>query len=318
VHSAIDWSRFVTTLVAACGIALAGCSEPAPTPPGSGTRTLPASPSTQAEPAGASSSARMPAAGQADLDVDEETITLLANAAPRRELLERLATELEFELHAPDVGDEPITVNGVEVEFRDLLPQLLPDRAYRVAYRHDPRRNAHQVERLEVARLGERTALYDARDTDEPVLERVVPYSARTRSRQSRDESDVSPEQSWRETLDQLDDSDWEERLEAIERIEPEGEGLAILIGRLADDPSPKVRAAAATQLEDSDTLLAVDALVRALNDPDKEVVLDAIDALEFTDDETVADDLEPLEDHPDPDISEAATEAICFIRDCG
>jgi HEAT repeat protein len=106
-------------------------------------------------------------------------------------------------------------------------------------------------------------------------------------------------------------------RVEAIDQIEPEGEGLGTLIERLQNDPHPKVRAAAARQIEDSDTLLSVDALIRALSDPDREVVLQAIDALEFSDDESVANDIALLKSHPDPEIREAAAEAVCFIQDC-
>ena len=114
-----------------------------------------------------------------------------------------------------------------------------------------------------------------------------------------------------------LDDADAEERIDALNEIDPNGEGLALVVDRLTRDPDPRVRAAAAANLEDADTLAGVDALVGALSDPDPQVVLAAIDALEFTEDYTVVEDLRPLQNHPDPSIRDAAREAICFISDC-
>ena len=121
-------------------------------------------------------------------------------------------------------------------------------------------------------------------------------------------------EHPWNAVVLLLDDADAAERIEALERIDPQGEGLPLIIERLAQDPDPRVRSAAAEKLEFVDTLTGVDALVGALNDPDKQVVLAAIDALEFTDDYSVTEDLVPLLQHPDADVREAAAEAIDFI----
>lgn len=291
--------------------ALAGCSDrsAAPSPNDSN------SPDAQQD--AASADPRL-AAGEVRLRIDAGAITLRANAAPRRRLLERLSHALSFELAATDVGDEPITLETEAATLRDLLPLLLPDRAYRVDYRFDAVNARHAVARLEIGAAG---ASQVRRPQSAPAQQAAAlagpaepdPAPPAARSLQRRE-----PPQAWSALMQQLDESDAEDRVEAIQKIEPDRDGLGVLIERLAADPSPLVRAAAARQLEDSDTLLAVDALIRALSDPDRRVVLDAIDALEFTDDESVADDLAPLTQHPDREIAEAAIEAQCFIRwDC-
>jgi len=259
----------------------------------------------------------MPRAGEAELDIGDEGITVLANAAARRPLLERLAWALEFDLDAPDVGDEPITVNAVGVELHELLPLLFPDRPYRVAYRFDPVLRLHLAERLEVGLLGTLRAPGDDAPEAPPTEPAEEPVATAAEPGERLPAPKGTPVAEWEATLDQLEDADFTRRVEAIESIEPKGSGLALLVSALARDEHPKVRAAAAEQLEDSETRVAADALIAALQDPDKEVVLAAIDALEFSDDETVANEIRPLEQHGDKEIREAAAEAVCFILDC-
>lgn len=239
-------------------------------------------------------------------------ITLHASAAPRRGLLEMLARELDFELAAPDVGSEPVTTDVEGVRLDELVPQLLPDRAFRIDYRLDPAGGPHRVARLEVAPLGAVTP-------PRPAVPEAPPEPQLAGAGPDPDEAPVEPAASpdaidWKELLLRLDDADADERIDALEEIDPDGEGLALIADRLARDPDPRVRAVAAEQLEFADTLAAVDALVLALSDPDREVVLAAIDALELTDDRTVVRELELLLDHPDEEIREAARDAREFI----
>ena len=55
--------------------------------------------------------------------------------------------------------------------------------------------------------------------------------------------------------------------------------------------------------------------LLRSLGDDEPEVVIAALDALEFAGDETLVPDLEPLLEHPDERVREAAAEAIDFLQ---
>ena len=52
------------------------------------------------------------------------------------------------------------------------------------------------------------------------------------------------------------------------------------------------------------------------LKDSDAEVVLEAIDALEFVGDENVLADLRRLLDHPNPEVREAAQDAIEYLQE--
>ncbi|MEE2673717.1 MAG: HEAT repeat domain-containing protein [Myxococcota bacterium] len=264
-----------------------------------------------------------PPAGEALFRIAGDRLTLVANAAPRGPLLDALADQLDFDVVSGDVGEEPVTLRIEDAHLRDALPQLLPDRAYRVAYRFDAATGRHEVARLEIAPSGA-SAFVAMPDF---VIPDFVPDLGETRAitpratqakllsppdpdRQSEAEAD------WEALLLRLDDADVDERIEALELIDPEGNGLPLIIDRLARDPDPRVRAAAAEKLDFSDTLVSVDALVSALNDPDKQVVLAAIDALELTDDITVTEDLALLLQHADEEIREAADEAIDFISD--
>jgi hypothetical protein len=264
----------------------------------------------------------MPPAGQVRFRISDEGLTLLANAAPRRPLLHVLSAELDFELISGDVGIEPVTVRVERSHLRDALPSLLPDRAYRVAYRYNRTTGRHEVARLEIAPSGA-TAFVAPPDYVVPDFvpdlgsALAIAPSVAGQALLSPPDPEGQPEAEvdWKALVLRLDDADFEERIEALKLIDPEGDGLALITDRLTRDPDPRVRAVAAEKLEFADTLAGVDALIRALHDPDKQVVLAAIDALELTEDYTVTQDLARLLDHPDEEIREAAEDAIDFIE---
>lgn len=112
-----------------------------------------------------------------------------------------------------------------------------------------------------------------------------------------------------------LEDPDPERRIEALGDLEPEGEGLRQLGRLLARDPDPQVRAAAAEQLETSESPEAVEALLGALGDPAPRVVIAALEALEFVADERVVPELARWQNHPDPEVREALQDAIEFLE---
>ena len=76
------------------------------------------------------------------------------------------------------------------------------------------------------------------------------------------------------------------------------------------------MRGLAARQLGYAKSPEATAGLVSALDDPDPEVVIEAIDALELIDDSTVIGSLEKLLQHPDAQVQEAAKDAIEFLKD--
>jgi HEAT repeat protein len=82
----------------------------------------------------------------------------------------------------------------------------------------------------------------------------------------------------------------------------------------LANDESPEVRAAAAEALMQSD-VGAVQPLLLALDDPDPQVVLAALDALEFVGDASIVPQIAPLLKHKDTAVRERTVEAIEFLQ---
>jgi hypothetical protein len=268
----------------------------------------------------ASAALAMPPDGQIRLRIAGDRITLHASAAPRLGLLESLARELDFALVTHELGNDPVSIRVDGLPLSELLSELLPGRSFRVDHGVDLARGGHRVVRVEVwGPDGEPPPTADDDDAAEGLASEPTGAGADTPDAPDTAEQPApeDPERvDWKELLVRLDDADAEERLEALGEIDPDGEGLTLVMDRLARDPDPRVRAAAAEKLEFADTLAAVDALVLALNDPETSVVLAAIDALEFSEDPTVVADLALLLDHPDPEVREAAQDAIEFISD--
>ena len=104
-------------------------------------------------------------------------------------------------------------------------------------------------------------------------------------------------------------------RAHGVWNLKPQGEGLDHLLNAVALDPDPLVRIAAIASLEESEDFAAIRAVVDALNDPHPDVVLAAIDGLEFAGDSSNVRDLEPLLIHEDERVSEAAAQAIEYLR---
>ena len=112
--------------------------------------------------------------------------------------------------------------------------------------------------------------------------------------------------------LEDLDSPDAELRAHAVSALIPEDEELDRLIAALARDPSSRVRAAAAEELGDADDPRAVVALIDALVDEHREVVLEVIDALDLLDDSSAVPALVYLLSATgDPELRDAAVDAI-------
>jgi HEAT repeat protein len=83
----------------------------------------------------------------------------------------------------------------------------------------------------------------------------------------------------------------------------------------LSNDPAPIVRAAAAERLADASSLAAVTQLLTALQDGNSQVVIAALDALEWVGDESIIPQLSPLLKHRDPAVRERTIEAIEYLE---
>jgi hypothetical protein len=115
--------------------------------------------------------------------------------------------------------------------------------------------------------------------------------------------------------LSDLDSSDPDARVDAADWIDLEGEALERMISLLESDPDPVVRATIVDRLGEEITATTLAALVNALRDRDPEVVLQAIDVLEFEAEDWLIPELEPLLAHSDPEVREAAQDAIEYLE---
>ena len=78
-----------------------------------------------------------------------------------------------------------------------------------------------------------------------------------------------------------------------------------------SQDPSPQVRAEAISALEDVEHARAIDTLLIAVHDPDRRVVLSAIEALGWREEPAARAELERLAFSADSELASAARLAL-------
>jgi HEAT repeat protein len=145
---------------------------------------------------------------------------------------------------------------------------------------------------------------------------RRAPPPADLERRSPDDDYDYQDPEDLALALEGLKNPDPEERSDAVLDIEPEGPGLQYLLEVVTDDPDPEVRIAAVSQLGDSESPEAITGMLTALNDANSEVILEAIDGLEYSADQNAIGNLEKLLQHPDPEVREAAEDAIDYLEE--
>jgi len=113
-----------------------------------------------------------------------------------------------------------------------------------------------------------------------------------------------------------LDPEHSAQRLKEISKLKAAGDDLESVLDALESDPDPAVRVAAADLLAESQRREAVDGLLRALEDPSKEVVVQALQTLSLVGEADIIPWVEPLLDNPDPEISGAAEATKYFVSE--
>jgi hypothetical protein len=267
-----------------------GASAAAPAPP--------VAPAAAMAPANAEGPA-LPALGKFEVRVGPEGTVALANQAPRRLVLEAIARETGLVVVSFVSGGDPkgrVTLRSIGEPIEVVLARALAG----VPFSIEP---VGQGARLSVI-VGTQGA------APEP------PARARAetpRPPPTRDARPAPDDES--ETLEQLTSGDPEERVEAVEWLDvTAAAGYEAVVERLLNDPDPEVRAAAAESLGDAD-VGAVGPLLRALEDRESVVVLEALDSLELLGDASTVEKLEPVLDHPDPEVRERAIEVREFLE---
>ena len=272
-----------------------------------------AAPPRAAESSALPAPSELPKAGAASLELRGGRATLLANRAPTQKVLFRLASLVGFSLVLYDEDRLAKTVTGrwVDLSVDDVLAALLAGVPYSTHYELDPFDKSRVLDRVVAGAVPE-----------DPELEVASskPRKRRVRSPEaipSREEIEVAYEVHQDLYFPDLAHRDPTVRVSAVESIYLDDRTFPLLNDLLSSDPDPGVRAAAATTLgDDLGNREAANALLGALEDPNPEVVIAALDALEDVGDSSIIVELTPLVAHPNADVRDAAVDAIEWLED--
>jgi hypothetical protein len=262
----------------------------------------------------------LPAVGEAIVEASDGDVTVLSNQAPRIEVLRQLESATGFELSVGRLSQAesgPITVRAVGVPLGEALVQVLEGVSFQLHYAVDAELGGHLLSRVAVGEAGRRGRLAPPDRKERRAARRAQrddPAAEIARAERRAEAERRSAERS-AQAFRQLDASDPRLRAEGAGQVSVDREGVARLAEILSADPAPAVRAAAAERLSDADSHAAVSQLLVALRDPNSEVVITAIDALEWVGDESTIPELSFLLQHPDPVVRERTIEAIEYLE---
>lgn len=283
------------------GLVGCGAEEHAPAP-------LPAPTRGASSRAAGSAELPLPAPGVWSVELSDGAVRVLANRAPRGEVLRELAERAGFQLEVAEGASLPPLSSRIDgLSLDEALPILVGALDYRVERVFDPARAAHVVRRVAVG--SEPPARAEAAVTPP---ESVSPGWQRIEELRDR----LEPGPRLAEVFEKLESPDPDARADAVAELEPSEEELELLLVLLEDDPDPAVRIAAAEQLAGAESYGATQALLGALADRDPEVVVAAVEALASSDDASTIPQLAPLLEHRESAVRAAAALAIESLSD--
>jgi hypothetical protein len=266
----------------------------------------------------------LPAPGSVLVSLSEWGVTVRANQASRRMILAELERSAGFRLKfAPGTRlEELVTIDAVDVSLEEVFKSLLEGGPYALYF--GVAASGERV--LEQVAVGD----FSATDVAAPDLAAKAPVksdwiSSRARERPSRNiERDPIAqaerlerlERRREENFSQLDDDDPAIRADAAEGLRADDETIPALTDLALNDPDAGVRKAALSALSDApqEDTAARGALLGALSDPDPEVVLIALDSIEWIGDASMGSDITPLLQHSNAEVREAAAVTLSFI----
>ncbi len=260
------------------------------------------------------------------LVLTEGRVRLDVDGAMQLVVLERLAQQGGFRLDVHGVAPRAVTLRLDGAPLREAIGALLGDVAFALEFAFEPESGAHE---LAVLRVGSpppppQVAAAAARPIEPPPRpsERAAPRRSRlaeeafARARRRSDRTWVpsydESEGGQQELFVALADPDPKKRTEALAEIDVgEGDARDRVVAVAEGDGIATVRASAAEALGDDGSFASVGALLGMLDDPDPQVLVATIEALDYAGDESLAPYVEPLADHPDPAVSEAAQDVL-------
>ena len=278
-----------------------------------------------------------PAKGASTVVIDAGGVSVLADAARRREILSQLSEQARFVVEDHTQEDPEVTVRVIRGELTQAIAATLAGTPYTLHFGGENPSTAGDVRLLEVgvapeastrkiaARIQELEArgklTDDERDELEAERERLEKGEEKEEEVVWRASPELTPEQRavWQaaraareveyrqEVLGELASEVGEDRKFALLGLDPTRPEDVVLITAALEDADASVRSEAAGQLRWAEPQAAVPALTAALRDSSPDVVLAAIESLGEFDDASIAKPLSELSDHQDMRVREAA-----------
>lgn len=266
----------------------------------------------------------LPPPGEVTLELSGDTLMLLANQAPRRAVLGklRLARDFELVLVEPGAARGAVTLRLVGASVEEALVATLSGVAF--SLRYAPFNELSLVDQVTVGNVqsvgaaGQPTRAQKAKQTRRQEFRRKLARSQEAQLREQAELSDQEREQQRAQATAELEHGlaspDARTRASAVAQLDEAR--FADLVDRLQNDRSPEVRVAAAEALSNVNaTRAGTSALLEALGDPDPQVVIAALDSLQWVDDPSVLPEVREVLDHPNADVREAASETVSWLE---
>jgi hypothetical protein len=268
----------------------------------------------------------LPEPGSVLVSLSEWGVTVRANQVSRRMVLAELERSAGFLLKfAPGVRlEELVTIDTVDASLAEVLGNLLEGGSYALYFGV-----AESGERvLEQVAVGD----FSGTDVPAPELAAKIPDKARWTSDRARERPSRNVERDpiaqaerlerlkrrREENFSRIDDDDPAVRADAAEGLPADDETIPALADLAMNDPDAGVRKAAVSALSDADqeNTAARGALLGALSDPDPQVVIAALDSIEWIGDASMIPEITPLLQHPNAEVRGAAEITISFIEE--
>lgn len=278
----------------------------------------------------------LPAIGEIVILPSDETVTVLANQVSVTRLAERLSEFFAFDLVLLEFEDRLIRVFAVDTTLGEVLELALEGIPYAVRYGVENERS--RLEWLAVGGGGEKAIAglkrgKGRRDEDEwkkhkPTQregeekerrERTRPLRPDDAQRRDRFLAERADREAvrWDETLDDLESRDPQARQRGVEMLDSETPAdVDYLASVIAQDDDLRVRVAAVEQLEFSESRAGVEAITRALWDPEAEVVVAALKALRLLGDSSTVSTVQPLLGHDSSDVRHHTEELVELLQE--
>jgi len=229
-------------------------------------------------------------------------VSIRANQVNERTLLDELAMRANFQLLTGDIDWQVVTVDIQAESLQAALVELLMGYPYQIVYAPD---KDNRQEILSEVVIGELPAIVTTDSEQTDAADKAW----------HEDIEELSKDGQQQAYIQGLQNQQAEIRATAAKEVEPVGDAFYLLTDMLQKDPSPEVRMATTWALEESDDPLAIEALVKCLQDEDPRVIVECIQSLDFLGDETTVQYLTPMLTHYDENVRIEAFEAIQSLK---